>query len=136
MFPSACRQPFGYDDSDLDLDHFCELLGAELKEIVAHPNLDFEFVFSEDNQPFGPDDTRSASEILEGNTGVRGFHQQLAKHYRESTMKEVKNPRTAKAARAERNRPHRTVTVFSIDQMCAEPDEMGVESQRGSHSMV
>lgn len=29
------ENPFGYDDSDLDLDMFCALIARELKEIVA-----------------------------------------------------------------------------------------------------
>ncbi|KAL8276125.1 hypothetical protein RQP46_011474 [Phenoliferia psychrophenolica] len=122
------EQPFGYDDSDLDLDRFCELLGGELQEIVAHPTCSLEFVFSEDNQPFGPDDTRTAPEILAENTGVRGFHRQLAKHFREQGTKEK--------SKREMNKPKRSITVFNIDTLCSEPEEMGGESRRGSDSMV
>ncbi|KAK4704387.1 ion channel-forming bestrophin family protein, partial [Phenoliferia sp. Uapishka_3] len=75
------EQPFGYDDSDLDLDHFCELISEELQEIVAHPNPSLDFVFADENQPFGPDDTRSAVEILNEREGVLGFRRQLAKHF-------------------------------------------------------
>ncbi|ORY87455.1 Bestrophin, RFP-TM, chloride channel-domain-containing protein, partial [Leucosporidium creatinivorum] len=52
-------------DSDLDLDHFCELIAAELREIVAHPQpAPSTFVFSPMNSPFLPADPRPASEIL------------------------------------------------------------------------
>lgn len=64
---SQVENPFGYDDSDLDLDHFCALIAAELREIVAHPQPDpEEFVFSPMNQPFWPTNERTAEEILEG----------------------------------------------------------------------
>ncbi|KAL8279226.1 hypothetical protein RQP46_008263 [Phenoliferia psychrophenolica] len=76
------EQPFGYDDSDLDLDHFCELIGSELAEIVAHPCPDLDWVFTEDNLPFGPDDGRSAVSIVEDRVaGIRGFHKDLAKKF-------------------------------------------------------
>lgn len=59
------ENPFGYDDSDLDLDHYCSLIAAELREIVAHPQPDpDEFVSSPLNQPFYPTDDRSAIDIL------------------------------------------------------------------------
>ena len=60
------ENPFGYDDSDLDLDHFCALIAAELREIVAHPQPDPEqFVTSPLNQPFWPTDQRTATDILQ-----------------------------------------------------------------------
>ena len=67
--------------TDLDLGHFCDLIGAELHEICAHPNPDFSFVFSDDNQPFGLDDPRSAAELLVEYAGAHGFHRDLAKHF-------------------------------------------------------
>lgn len=104
------EQPFGYDDSgecsllplsathvltysplpDLDLDHFCELIGEELQEIVAHPHPSFGFIFSE---PFGPHDTRNAVEILEERTGVHGFRKTLAKNFHEHGSREKDNKR-------------------------------------------
>lgn len=91
---------------DLDLDHFCELISAELREIVAHPTQTFEFVFSEENQPFGPDDTRSAVEILQDSAGVKGFHRTLAKHFFDRSSLRVGEGKGAKTRRA--------VEVFSV----------------------
>ncbi|KAI5480222.1 Bestrophin/UPF0187 protein [Pseudohyphozyma bogoriensis] len=60
------ENPFGYDDSDLELDHFCYLIAQELEEIVRHPQPQpSDWIFSPHNAPFGPDDPRTAQEILD-----------------------------------------------------------------------
>jgi putative membrane protein len=59
------ENPFGYDSSDLDLDHYCALLASELQEIAAHPSPSpAAFVWSPLNTPFQPYDKRSAPDIL------------------------------------------------------------------------
>ncbi|KAK4704392.1 ion channel-forming bestrophin family protein, partial [Phenoliferia sp. Uapishka_3] len=79
------QNPFGYDDSDLDLDRFSKLISAELREI-ATVSPDFSFVFSEDNRPFAPSDIRSAAQIVEerGPTGLYSFRRTLAKEFNDS----------------------------------------------------
>ncbi|GAA5978945.1 hypothetical protein JCM10908_002745 [Rhodotorula pacifica] len=88
------EQPFGYDDSDLDLDKYCALIAQELQAISAHaapsPST---FAFSPYNTPFAPLDNRPAPEILvdfshehggtnqPGVKGVPGMRRYLAKHY-------------------------------------------------------
>ncbi|BGO98372.1 hypothetical protein NBRC10513v2_002767 [Rhodotorula toruloides] len=73
------EQPFGYDDSDLDLDKYCALIAAELQEIAAHsaPSPS-SFTFSPLNTPFGPYDTRSAPEILADFSQTHGGTNQAA----------------------------------------------------------
>ncbi|KPV76801.1 uncharacterized protein RHOBADRAFT_51791 [Rhodotorula graminis WP1] len=108
MFVAACvflgflelgeqlQQPFGYDDSDHDLDKYCALVAAELQEIAAHsPPTASSFVFSSLNTPFKPFDRRSAPEILasfsekHGGTdqdvvkGVPGMRHFLTRHWHE-----------------------------------------------------
>lgn len=60
------ENPFGFDDSDLPLDHYCDLIGMELREIVSHPQPDpMTYVFSPDNCIFAPGDARTAQELLD-----------------------------------------------------------------------
>lgn len=87
---------------DLDLDHFCELIGQELHEIVAHPNPNLDWVQSADNQPFGPYHTASAVDIVGGDDGVHGFHRDCAKHHHNHATYLREHKRT------------RAVEVFSI----------------------
>ncbi|KAL8292313.1 hypothetical protein RQP46_001779 [Phenoliferia psychrophenolica] len=98
------QQPFGYDDSDLDLGHFCELIRAELHEICAHSSPDFSFVFGDDNQPFGGDDPRSAAQILEDQSsaqaGVHGFRRALASHWTQAVAQAKKEKNKKKTTRA------------------------------------
>ena len=79
-------------------------IGAELREITAHPSPDFSFVFSDDNLPFGPDDDRSAVQILEeqavGQAGVPGFRRALAKHYNDRCAQEARKKKKAKDPRS------------------------------------
>ncbi|TNY24153.1 Bestrophin, RFP-TM, chloride channel-domain-containing protein [Rhodotorula diobovata] len=90
------EMPFGYDESDLDLDRYAALIAAELQEIAAHaPPSPATFVFSPLNTPFQPFDRRSAPEILAsfsqshggtdqaGVKGVPGMRHFLAKHWHE-----------------------------------------------------
>ncbi|KAM0749178.1 UPF0187-domain-containing protein, partial [Meredithblackwellia eburnea MCA 4105] len=102
------EQPFGYDDSDLDLDHFCSLLSSELHEIVAHPNPSFDFVFSEENQPFGPHDARTAGEILSEKKGTQEFKKMLVREFHR------KSERVGKVQKNSSKDTVRSVEVFSI----------------------
>ncbi|BGP13172.1 hypothetical protein JCM10213_000248 [Rhodosporidiobolus nylandii] len=90
------EMPYGYDDSDLDLDGYCALIASEIQEIAAHPApAPSSFVFSPLNTPFAPFDRRSAPEILAqfgalhggadqaGVTGVPGMRRFLNKHLHE-----------------------------------------------------
>ncbi|GAA5820190.1 hypothetical protein JCM3770_004815 [Rhodotorula araucariae] len=90
------ENPLGYDDSDLDLDAYCSLIGVELQEIAAHsPPSTAAFTFSSLNTPFQPFDPRSAPEVLasfsqshggtaqDGVKGVPGMRHFLAKHWHE-----------------------------------------------------
>ncbi|KAG9297358.1 hypothetical protein G9A89_009442 [Geosiphon pyriformis] len=48
------ENPFGRDDNDLDLDHFCETLNDELAKVTSRPPPSIEeWVFNEFNHPFG-----------------------------------------------------------------------------------
>ncbi|GAA6024417.1 hypothetical protein JCM10207_003408 [Rhodosporidiobolus poonsookiae] len=90
------EQPFGFDDSDLNLDDYCALIAAEIQEIAAHPAPSPAiYSFSPMNTPFQPFDRRSAPEILAefsvthggadqaGVKGVPGMRRYLAKHLHE-----------------------------------------------------
>lgn len=89
------EDPFGYDEADLDLDDYCAMIAAELREIVAHPqHQPASFVFSPLNRPFYPTDERPAVQILEevqpsaatlgGETsGVNGLRRLMAMNFHE-----------------------------------------------------
>ena len=113
------ENPFGFDDSDLNLDGFCQLIERELREIVAHPQpAPSTYVFSPLNTPFLPSDPRSAPEILndlvaaQDGTQTRGvpllrkmFAQQFSTH--ESMGRNSKSKRKPVG-------PSRSVDVFSV----------------------
>ena len=116
------ENPFGYDDSDLDLDHFCALIAAELREIVAHPQPDpDEFVFSPMNQPFWPTDERTAQEILEecapgaaGEEGV-GVRRLAARHYHDmETLAQVEREMQRKGLKHGKKASGRQVEVVMV----------------------
>lgn len=88
------EDPFGYDEADLDLDDYCAMIAAELREIVAHPqHTPASFVFSPLNRPFYPADERTASEVFDqvqpsggalGDgelTGVNGLRRLMGIHF-------------------------------------------------------
>ncbi|GAA5877549.1 hypothetical protein JCM1840_005839 [Sporobolomyces johnsonii] len=111
------EMPFGYDDSDLDLDSYCSLLAAELREITAHPQpAPSTFVWSSLNRPFLPFDGRTGTEVLaefsasqasnaataQAIKGVPGMRKYLAQHYHEleERARREKEKRKKRAARA------------------------------------
>lgn len=49
------ENPFGYDENDLDLEDFCNLIVRELDTITANPppSVD-DWIFAPENHPFGP----------------------------------------------------------------------------------
>jgi hypothetical protein len=106
-------------DSDLDLDRFCELIAAELREIVAHPQpAPSTFVFSALNTPFLPSDARSAPEILadvaaaheKASMGGENYvRKMLMKHYHDAESRVEERGGKKKKLRA-----MRSVDVFSV----------------------
>ncbi|KIO23473.1 hypothetical protein M407DRAFT_27078 [Tulasnella calospora MUT 4182] len=59
------ENPSNYDGNHLDMDHFCLQIQRDLAQITGHPSGDQSgFIFSQFNQPFAPQDRRSAIEIL------------------------------------------------------------------------
>jgi len=64
------ENPFNYDENDLDIDGYCLSIARELAEIMAHdPSPPSTYVFSDFNQPFAPEDRRTASELLQESKG-------------------------------------------------------------------
>ncbi|GAA6044427.1 hypothetical protein JCM8097_003266, partial [Rhodosporidiobolus ruineniae] len=109
------EMPFGYDDSDLDLCAYCDLISSEIQEIAAHPApSSASFVWSPANQPFTPFDQRSAPEILaafgsahggleqDGVKGVPGMRRYLAKHVHELEERARKAREASKRAHKRR----------------------------------
>lgn len=59
------ENPFNYDDNDLDIDGYCLSIARELAEVIAHdPSPPSSYIFSDFNQPFAPEDRRSARELI------------------------------------------------------------------------
>ncbi|BGP37119.1 hypothetical protein JCM10450v2_001027 [Rhodotorula kratochvilovae] len=127
------ENPLGYDDSDLDLDAYCNLIAAELQEIAAHsPPSTSSFTFSPLNTPFQPFDPRSAPEILasfsqshggiqqDGVKGVPGMRHFLAKHWHELEDRARrdraarKKRRGASASWASQDEDGRTIHVCTL----------------------
>ncbi|KWU45830.1 UPF0187-domain-containing protein [Rhodotorula sp. JG-1b] len=123
---SQIEQPFGYDDSDLDLDKYCALIAQELQAISAHAApAPSKFVFSPYNTPFAPLDNRPAPEILldfshehgganqPGVKGVPGMRRYLAKHYSEAEehAKKCAMPDRGKGRKSAWSRLHENKTV-------------------------
>jgi len=58
------ENPFNYDENDLDLDSFCNMISRELHEVTTHSSPDpSTYIFSAFNQPFAPGDRRTAEEM-------------------------------------------------------------------------
>lgn len=117
------EQPFGYDDSDLDLDHFCELIAAELREIATHPQPSpAAVVLSPHNTPFLPTDPRSAPEILadlaqtQNGSGeasrTAALRKVLAKHYHECERFSSASKRDTR--RRQISTPSRSIDVYDV----------------------
>ncbi|CUA75410.1 hypothetical protein RSOLAG22IIIB_05883 [Rhizoctonia solani] len=89
------ENPFNYDDNDLDIDGYCLAIARELAEIMAHePKKPTSFIFSKLNQPFAPEDRRTASDLLsskEGNeyldeiSGMESVHATMVRNWRSVT---------------------------------------------------
>ncbi|ORY87442.1 Bestrophin, RFP-TM, chloride channel-domain-containing protein [Leucosporidium creatinivorum] len=113
------ENPFGYDDSDLDLDHFCELIAAELREIVAHPQpAPSTFVFSPLNTPFLPSDGRSAPEVLNDLVAAQDARERGEPLLRKMFMKHYHDSEALGGGKKGKKRrvvtPSRSVDVFSV----------------------
>lgn len=114
------EMPLGYDDSDLDLDHFCALIAAELREIASHPQTSpAAIVLSPHNTPFLPTDMRSAPTILAdlvqsqngGISRTAALRKVLAKHYHEC---EHFSSASKRDTRRRVPTPSRSVDVYDI----------------------
>lgn len=68
------ENPFNYDENDLDIDGYCLSIARELAEIMAHDaSPPSSYVFSAFNQPFAPEDRRTAVQLL-SESEAREYH--------------------------------------------------------------
>ncbi|CAE6463627.1 unnamed protein product [Rhizoctonia solani] len=86
------ENPFNYDDNDLDIDGYCLAIARELAEIMAHnPRKPSSFIFNKFNQPFAPEDRRTAPELLSSKkdneyldetNGMESVHATMVRNWR------------------------------------------------------